>query len=197
MKKLIAIALTLMLMVSCGKATSEELIEYSQAEDQISVNNSDNESMESLSDNQISDDEIKTLLDFYIEYRHFTRGGPPHIDSEDFIELNGNEYYRVDDENYDTWAEWEAFIRSFYCGSLAEDALFNEHYTDVDGALYCANFAGQYSLSDDYIYEVLRNENGEAVIRVTLQDYMSPLNASVYTMTFSLTDDGWRIGYGF
>ncbi len=143
---------------------------------------------------KISDKEITSLIDSYLELNLLTHNSSPATeDWDDYVEIDGRRYYDVIDERFDTWEQWENYILSIVCGELADWYLQDEGFINVDGMLYAYEGGMGYTYTDDYVYEILRNGDGEAVVRVTNPDVWGNY-ADEKVLTFTLTDDGWRIG---
>ncbi|MCD7823111.1 MAG: IseA DL-endopeptidase inhibitor family protein [Oscillospiraceae bacterium] len=149
-------------------------------------------SCSSTEDGQITDEEIVTLIDGDIQLGKYLYVYCPSTDWDNAIEYEGEIWYPVDQEGFETWDEWEAYIRSVYCGEWAEYALTNESYKNIDGKLYCDDGERGYDLTDDYVYEILENGNGTAKVKVTNPGIDGDF-AQEYTLIMTLTDDGWRV----
>ena len=172
MKKLIAIFITALMLVSlcsCGSGSA-------------------------LSKGQITDEEITALVDSYIEYSRIVYYGDFEYDSSNKRELNGETCYKVTDERFSTAAEWEEYVYSILCGEPAASTAYSV-FQEFNGELYrgISTKSREYCWTDDYIYEILRNDDGRALIRITNPE-LDGSGADVDIFTFSLTSKGWRIG---
>lgn len=180
MKKLFAvISAALLLLSSCGKGNQK-----------------------------ISDDEIKRLVDLDIQLGKYQMVECPSFDYYSPIEHNGKEYYPIIDERFDDWSEWEAYVKSVYTDRLAGEYLNNENSSiiEINGKSYCTGGSGGYDLTDEYICEIIKNENGRAEVLVKNpsvwndEDLESGLiDEPVYhetTYDFVYVDDTWKI-YGY
>ncbi len=142
---------------------------------------------------KISDKEITSLIDSYLELMRYLGVQPPECeDWDDAVTIDGYVYFAVTDESLDTWDEWESYIYSIVCGDLADYAINHEGFANVDGYLFVRDGSMGYDLTDDYTYEILSNGGGEATVEVTNPD-VSGEYEDIRTLTFTLTDDGWRI----
>ena len=106
-------------------------------------------------------------------------------------------YYKVTDENYDTWSEWISFVESIFCGEYLESAKNNDLYINVDGYTYCRPGSMGWYLSEDYSYSIIENKISEVVISVSYEE-LSPTateTTTYQTFTYVLknTDNGWRV----
>ncbi len=142
-------------------------------------------------DDTVTDEEIVALIDGDIQIGKYLSVEPPSYDWDNSID-GEYEWFPVVKEGLETWDEWEAYIRSIYCGECAEYALDNESYKNIDGKLYCDGGARGYDLTDDYVYEVLENADGTAKVKITNPDVWGE-SAREYTLVITLTDDGWRV----
>lgn len=143
---------------------------------------------------KISDGEITSLIDSYLQLMKYLEVQPPECeDWDDAVTIDGYIYFAVTDESLDTWDEWESYIYSIVCGDLADYAINNEGFANIDGYLFVRDGSRGYDLTDDYTYEILTNDDGEATVRVTNPE-IDGSGADVDIFTFSLTSKGWRIG---
>lgn len=141
---------------------------------------------------ELTDETITSLIDTDLSISHFLYTEPPNSDYYDTTDYNGRTYYRIIDEKYDTWSEWESYILSAYCGDLAEFALSSDTIINIDGNSYCDGGSRGYDLSDNYTYEITSLSDDAATVLVrnpTIDnDYVRET-----TYTLKLTDGGWRI----
>ncbi len=155
MKKLFCILLSLALLLTlCSCGATEEAIDDEEV---------------IAEDGTITDEEIVALIDGDIQIDKYLSVEPPSYDWDNSID-DEYEWFPVVKEGLETWDEWEAYIRSIYCGEWAEYALDNESYKNIDGKLYCDGGARGYDLTDDYVYEVLENADGTAKVKITNPD---------------------------
>ena len=141
----------------------------------------------------ITDEEIVALIDGDIQIGKYLYTEPVDIDWNAQFEYEGKVVYPSCEDGLETWDEWEAYIRSIYCGEWAKYALSDEIYVNVDGKLCSYSDGGMgYDLTDDYVYEVLENSDGTAKVKVTNPGIDGDF-AQEYTLIMTLTDDGWRV----
>ncbi len=150
------------------------------------------------SSDEIANEEIVSLLDDYFDWVYLAKFSAPNVDTTDSYVVAGATYYRVLDEDLDTWEEVVDYASSVFCGEMSayEDSGEWSGYIDVDGVAYNCNTVnpnGDYPYTDEYSYEIHRNSDGRALISV---DNPSSTGESQYhnVFTFSLTENGWRIG---
>ncbi len=147
---------------------------------------------------EITNEEIISLLDDYFDWVYFAKFSAPNVDQTDSYVAAGTTYYRVLDEGFDTWGEVVDYTSGIFCGEMSayEDSGEWSGYLDVDGVAYNRNAVspnGNYPYTDEYTYEILKNADGRALISV--DNPISTGESSLYNVfTFSLTENGWRIG---
>lgn len=143
---------------------------------------------------KLTDDAITALIDIDLQISKFLYTEPPASNYSDTAEYNGREYYRVEEEEFDTWDEWDAFIRGAYCGQLAKDALATDTVVNIEGNTYSNGGSRGYDLSDNYTYEITSSD-GNTVTVLMRNPSRDPEDNYVNetTYTFKLTNDGWRI----
>ena len=143
---------------------------------------------------KLTDETITALIDIDLQIMKYLYTEPPFCDYQDSVEVDGITYYRVTDDNYDTWDEWEEYIRSAYCGELADKILMVDTLVNINGVTYDNGGSKGYALSDRYSYEILSSSDDTSTILMSNpaidpdDDYVK-----VTTYTFKLTNDGWRI----
>ncbi|MCD8107529.1 MAG: M56 family metallopeptidase [Oscillospiraceae bacterium] len=147
---------------------------------------------------EITNAEIVSLLDDYFDWVSFAKSSAPEVDQTDSYVVAGTTYYRVLDEDFDTWEEVTDYACSIFCGEMAayDDSGEWSGYLNVDGVAYNRNTVspnGDYPYTNEYSYEILKNAGGSALIRVD-NPSIDGENPYHNVFTFSLTDDGWRIG---
>ncbi|MCD7785962.1 MAG: M56 family metallopeptidase [Oscillospiraceae bacterium] len=150
------------------------------------------------SSDEITHAEIVSLLDDYFDWVYLAKFSAPDVDTTDICVVAGTTYYRVLDEEFDTWEEVVDYASGIFCGEMSayEDSGEWSGYLDIDGVAYNCNIVspnGDYPYTDEYSYEILKNTDGRALISI---DNPSSTGESQYhnVFTFSLTENGWRIG---
>ncbi|MCC8130950.1 MAG: M56 family metallopeptidase [Ruminococcus sp.] len=147
---------------------------------------------------EITNEEIISLLDDYFDWVYFAKFSAPNVDQTDTYVAAGTIYYRVLDEDFDTWIEVVDYASGIFCGEMAayEDSGEWSGYLEVDGVTYNRNITnpnGDYPYTDEYAYEILKNADGRALISVDNPSSTGE-NSFHNLFTFSLTENGWRIG---
>ncbi|MCD7804023.1 MAG: M56 family metallopeptidase [Oscillospiraceae bacterium] len=147
---------------------------------------------------EITNAEIVSLLDDYFDWVYFAKFSAPNVDQTDSYTVAGTTYYRVLDEDFDTWGEIVDYACSIFCGEMSayEDSGEWSGYLDVDGVAYNRNTVipnGDYPYTNEYTYEILRNADGRALISID-NPSLTGENSFHSVLTFSLTENGWRIG---
>ncbi len=147
---------------------------------------------------EITNEEIVSLLDDYFDWVYFAKFSAPEVDLTDSYVAAGTTYYRVLDEDFDTWGEVVDYASGIFCGEMSayEDSGEWSGYLGVDGVAYNRNTVspnGDYPYTDEYTYEILRNAEGRALISVD-NPSLTGENSFRSALTFSLTENGWRIG---
>ena len=183
MKKLIPLLLIALMVVILGSCVgNKEPIVLQDSENNL------------VPPEKLTDETITSLIDADLSISKFLYTGPPTSDYDDTADYNGTTYYRITDERYDTWSEWESYVLSAYCGELAEIALSSNTIVNIDGNSYSNGGGRGYDLSDNYTYEITSSDDDSATVlmrnpaRDPDDDY-----AKETTYTFKLTDSGWRI----
>ncbi|MCD8007110.1 MAG: M56 family metallopeptidase [Oscillospiraceae bacterium] len=147
---------------------------------------------------EITNEEIVSLLDDYFDWVYLAKFSASEVDQTDSYVVAGTTYYHVLDEDFDTWDEIVTYASGIFCGEMSayEDSGEWSGYLDVDGATYNRNTVspnGSYPYTDEYTYEILRNADGRTLITVD-NPSLSGENSFHNVFTFSLTENGWRIG---
>lgn len=149
----------------------------------------------------ISEEEITALIDTYFLYEQHKFSEGLSSDYNDYVIDNSqqpfNKYYKVIDKNYDTWEEWTAFLESFYCGQLLEEALgystlgSGGSIINIDGFTYTNTIGGLGPMPHRYTYTLHETESGKTVAKVIQKDLF---NDYFYVNEFvcTLTENGWR-----
>lgn len=143
---------------------------------------------------ELTDEIIFGLIDSDLQITKFLYYEPPACDYSDPEELDGTTYYRVADEKFDDWNEWEEYVFSAYCGELAEAALSTDTLVCIDGKTYSDGGGRGYDLSDNYVYEITSQDAETAVILMYNSSADPDEDYSTKTAySLRLTGDGWRI----
>ncbi len=114
----------------------------------------------------ISAEDIKKLVDLSIQIGKYLNVEAPAYDFESSVQYNGSEYYPVIDKKFDTWDEWEAYIRSSYADNLAEEFLAYDGMVSIDGKTYCKGGGRGYDLTDEYTVRILSDEPEKVTVHV-------------------------------
>jgi len=85
---------------------------------------------------EITNEEIVSLLDDYFDWVYFAKFSAPNVDQTDSYTVAGTTYYRVLDEDFDTWAEVVDYASGIFCGEMSayEDGGEWSGYLGDDGA---------------------------------------------------------------
>lgn len=143
---------------------------------------------------KLTDETIAGLIDLDLQITKFLYCEPPACDYSDSAELGGTTYYRITDEKFDSQSEWEDFIKSAYCGELAETALSAGTVVCIDGKTYSDGGGRGYDLSDNYTFEILSSGADSATVAVQNPSADPDDGYSKKTeYALRLTADGWRI----
>ena len=154
--------------------------------------------IENIANTEIDDEEILALLnaeaeiDRYIHYgamdcRDGTAGTPEYPEKK---------FYKCSEEDKDEWSEWEAYIRTVYCGEAAESVLNSYSVVNINGFTYCDWGGGplEYDFTDEFTFTKQSAGESSAVYAVTNPSASGHgEGAKIGTYTFEKTDDGWRI----
>lgn len=145
----------------------------------------------------ISAEEIARLIDLSIQIDKCLSVEAPNNDYENPVQHNDIEYYPVIDEKYDTWEEWETYIRSAYTDKLAEEHLAYDSIVNINGKTYCNGGGMGYDLTDDYTYEIISDEAERVTVHVKNpsvwndEDTDSVFDEKDYVLV--KVDGGWKI----
>ena len=153
------------------------------------------------SSDKITNAEIVSLIDDYFEWVNLAKFSAIEADLSDSYVAAGTTYYRVTNEDFDTWDEVVDYASGIFCGEMAayEDGGEWAGFIGVDGAVYCCNTAspnGDYPYTNEYSYDILTNADGSALIRID-NPSLDGENSYHNVFTFSLTENGWRIGNNY
>ncbi len=134
-------------------------------------------------------------MDLSIQIGKYLNIEAPAYDFDIPVQYNGSEYYPVIDKKFDTWDEWEAYIRSAYADKLAEEFLAYDGMVSIDGKTYCKGGGRGYDLTDEYTVRILSDEPEKVTVHVK-----TPLSGTARTQfpcskrrimcLLSLTADG-------
>lgn len=151
-----------------------------------------------LEEPEISDEEILALLnseaeiDRYINYgamecRGGTAGTPEYPEKK---------FYKCSEDDKDEWSEWEAYIRTVYCGEAAESVLNSHSVVNIDGFTYNDWDGGpiEYEFTDEFSLTKQSADDNSAVYVVS-NPYTNGYGnaAKISTYTFEKIEEGWRI----
>lgn len=157
----------------------------------------------------LSDDEIDYLIREHIRiYQYLTINSLPNTWDEGKVDIYGSDgqrsmtYYPVTDERYDTWEEWENYIRAVCTSEHAEywlkygDSDFAS-VISVNGRTYTVDGARGEDRANDR-FEVF-TQDGDGVSEYTVvvkvprvgEGDEGLFDTDIYT--FEKTADGWRI----
>lgn len=142
---------------------------------------------------QISNEEINTLIQGRRQINSLLMYSSLDYDTEgDKVSFNGFDYYRVIDERYDEWSEWTDYVESIYVDEAAE-MIFNDFkIIEIDGKTYTNDGCKGNSISDEYTYEIISEENDTVTILLKNTDNFT--SEIIETeIIFEKTLNGWRI----
>ncbi len=143
-------------------------------------------------DKMICSEELKSIVSEYTTLRKLFSTGYMSS-SYEMVEVDGHEYYQVTDQRYNTWEEWEAYIRYCFTDELAEEYLNDDLFLNVDGYLYCSTGGIGYPYTDDYTYELLTNGDGVATVRVSIPSAWDDEEPDERILTLVLDEEHWKI----
>lgn len=189
MKKIaVFLAVLTLLLYACGGAPSE-----------AEQNNEPDMVVESTG-LSLTDEKIIELVEDDWYYMMMTAVDSFRFDSNDTEEYAGETYYRVIEEGFETWDEFEAFVESVYTPNVAEYKLFmisefERTYVNINGAVYCRGGGGRgIDVSREFTHKVIKSTPTEATVEVYREyifDDVDGYETTVYN--FEMTLNGWRI----
>ncbi len=142
----------------------------------------------------ISEETIDSLLDQYFLYEKYVRRGSSSM-PVDYSQMDAEYYCPVTDENYDTWAEWTAFLEGIFCGAALDKAMekVSWSYKEVDGMTYCVQAdVGWYLSSEPTSVTIEEESDTEATLIVARYEMFEEADVPVNYILHK-TDNGWRI----
>ncbi len=142
----------------------------------------------------ISEETIDELLDQYFLYEKYVHSYTESM-QVDTSRMDEDFYCPVTDENYDTWAEWTAFVEGIFCGTALEEAMvkMRQSYKEVDGMTYvCGGAIGWYLSSEPTSVTIEEESDTEATLIVARYEMFEEADVPVNYILHK-TDNGWRI----
>lgn len=145
-------------------------------------------------------DEATALIDAYLEYERYTVYGSYTIEAdwEHPVDVKGraHRFSKVTDSRFNTWKEWTEFAESIFCGKYLIQ-IFNEqtNFVNIDGFTYCFGVRTDWTLSEDYTYEITHTKKGATVLELRRGDDGEDSWDMIHSDYFLLSEtaSGWRI----
>ncbi len=137
---------------------------------------------------------IDGLLDRYFLYEKYVCHSTESM-QRDTSRMDEDYYCPVTDENYDTWAEWTAFVEGIFCGTALEEATvkMNQSYKEVDGMTYVRGGAMGWYLSAEPTSVTIEEESDtEAMLIVARYEMFEQADVPINYILHK-TENGWRI----
>lgn len=142
--------------------------------------------------NGISDDEINTLLQGRCQIITVIEYDTLPFDTEDKITIDDFDYYRVNDEKYDSWNEWTNYVKSIYTDEIAESIINNNKIINIDGKTYTNDGGKGSNLSNEYTYDIISEAENKVTVSLKNTDNFS--SEIIETeIILAKTSNGWRI----
>ena len=104
-----------------------------------------------LTDTEMSCDELSEILSEDEEFDAFLRHGIVETDTSDSIEADGETYYRVTDERFDTEEHFNASMKAHYSDSFIEQGYAAGGVKFSDGKTYCRAADEDYTGFPQYV----------------------------------------------
>lgn len=148
----------------------------------------------------ITDEEVVALIDKmllhedYIEFGELKTG-----DEKIYVMQDGGlqDYYKIEDENFDTWEEWVVFVESIYgWGELI--GIMNNPYSrmiNVYGYTYVLCRSMEGGILDDYTYKIVESLPDKALVEIIRPEITpgKPRSERRWFLAMAETEMGWRI----
>ena len=104
-----------------------------------------------LTDTEMSCDELSEILSEDEKFDAFLRHGIVETDTSDSIEADGETYYRVTDERFDTEEHFNASMKAHYSDSFIEQGYAAGGVKFSDGKTYCRAADEDYTGFPQYV----------------------------------------------
>lgn len=174
MKKLLIILFSLLLFTSCTK--NEEVKEAVPS---------------------ITSSEIESLVDLDRLFYKYTSWDSASLQFDSNITDETGGYFKITQEDLDTYSEWESFAKSIYSGKLLDSNIkaMEDLIKYIDGQAYVIPGSRGNPVSADYRYETVSTNENETTVNVifTSLHEESMGEEIIYEYTFEYTDRNWRI----
>ncbi len=187
LRLLVSVFIMLGMLTSCSDIISDTTNESSEC-----VGNDE------VTECYISGAEIEALMQQYLLHEMYTVYDSLNADSSSVDE--SGIYFKVSDENYDTWDEWIAFYESIFAGVALEEQLgileTEKVIKNIDGYTYCIPGGMGWTLSNEYLYDIVRCNQTRALVEISRTEHNfgeSDPTERIWYFLLGLTDDGWRI----
>lgn len=181
-------------LLICLFAAFGVMVSCSQISEGLGVTH-DQDVNSNIATNFISDNEIRSLMERYLLHEYYTRYESLEIDSTS-VDDSGM-FFKVTNEEYDTWSEWTLFCESIFHGEALYDSIEqSEMIKNIDGYTYCCPGSIGWYLSNEYTYEIVKSNPERALIQISRQEITPGENEETERIWFyllGLTENGWRI----
>ena len=145
----------------------------------------------------INNSQIESLIDNDRLFYKYTAWDSASLKTDNNIKDKTGEYYKITQENLDTFSEWEDFAKETYSMELLEDKLniLKETIKNIDGDAYVRPGSRGNPVSQDYTYEIVSFDERNAVIEVNFTSLHEEDYGEIITYTYKMTkeENGWRI----
>lgn len=138
---------------------------------------------------------ITYLLEGFILTQDFLFTEPPASGSETAL-YNGRTYYKITDEQYDSWDEWSGLFYSIYTDDFANNLLNNfDTVVNINGNTYTDGINRGSDIGNDYDYTVIYINGNSMMVDMTRGYRPTGDEDSSLVLRLNLikTDSGWRI----
>lgn len=142
---------------------------------------------------EIPYDEIQEILEKRYFINTVTLYDTLSFDTEDKVTVDGLDYYRVTDEDFDDWDEWTAYVKSVYTDNKAEQVISENQWKiiSVDGKTYTNNGGKGSDLLDRISwYESFRYDDSSTI---SVNTETTDGHFVTSNIRIKETPDGWRI----
>ena len=187
MKKLLTVILVLAMLLSLYACAKKEDVEPDNIDTRVKL--------------PVTDEEIDRLIQGNTEIWDYLLVNAPLSNWEDSLERNGLVYYRITDERFDEWSEWEEYVLSVFTREYADKYIFDgSSIISVDGKTYTLDGGRGKDISNNYEIVTISGDNMSVacVVEARFPYIFDDMEGQYNTKKYNLknTDDGWRIDVG-
>lgn len=145
----------------------------------------------------ISNSQIESLIDNDRLFYKYTAWDSASLKIDNNIKDETGEYYKIIQEDLDTYSEWEDFARGTYSKEILDDKLhaLKEKIKNIDGDAYVRPGGRGNPISQEYTYKIVSFDERNTVIEVNFTSLHEEDYGELITYTYKMKkeENGWRI----